>query len=73
MTASTFAPPDPVDAVPPPAVVRHMLADLTRRRELLKSLLRVSVRKAAYPAPVPPNPVDATAGDAAAGKVVQRA
>ena len=51
MTAATEAPPDPIESVPPPEVVRHMLADLTRRRELLKSLLRVSVRKANYPPP----------------------
>ncbi len=53
------APPDPLEAVPPPDVVRHLLADLTRRRELLRSLLRVSVRKANSPALMPPAPADA--------------
>lgn len=53
MTA-TEAPPDPIESVPPPEVVRHLLADLTCRRDLLKSLLRVSVRKATYPTPEAP-------------------
>ena len=62
MTAQSTAPPDPVDAIPPPAEVRHMLADLTRRRELLRGILRVSVRKANYPIPTPPSPARPVCG-----------
>lgn len=48
--------PDPLRAIPDPAVVRAQLADAVRRRDLLRSLLRIAVRKASYdttPAPVP--------------------
>jgi hypothetical protein len=44
---------DPLDAVPDPETVRVMLADAIRRRDLLRSLLRVAVRKANYPPPSP--------------------
>jgi len=40
--------PDPVDQIPPPDTVRELLADSIRRSDLLRSLLRVSRRKAAY-------------------------
>ena len=40
---------DPLDAVPAPEVVRTMLAETVRRRDLLRSLLRVAVYKANYP------------------------
>lgn len=43
--------PDPIEAVPDPDTVRFLLADASRRRELLKSLLRVAQRKANYPPP----------------------
>ena len=43
--------PDPIEAVPDPDTVRVLLADASRRRELLKSLLRVAQRKANYPPP----------------------
>lgn len=42
-------PADPLDAVPDPDTVRRMLADAVRRRDLLRSLLRVAVRRANYP------------------------
>jgi hypothetical protein len=45
--------PDPLDAVPDPETVRVMLAEANRRRDLLRSLLRVAVRKANYPPPSP--------------------
>lgn len=44
---------DPLDAVPDPETVRVMLADAIRRRDLLRSLLRVAVRKSNYPPPTP--------------------
>ena len=44
MTAGPPATSDPIAAVPPPEVIRRMLDDLTRRRTLLQSLLRTSVR-----------------------------
>jgi len=37
---------DPIEAIPEPDILRQMLADTIRKRELLESLLRVSVRKA---------------------------
>lgn len=43
---------DPLEHIPPPEIVRVMLAETIRRRELLRSLLRVAVRKANYPAPL---------------------
>lgn len=43
--------PDPLETVPDPETVRLLLADAIRRRDLLRSLLRVAVRKAAYPPP----------------------
>ena len=45
MTASQD---DPVDSIPPPEDVRRLLADALRRSDLLRSLLRVAHRKAAY-------------------------
>jgi hypothetical protein len=48
---TTAAPPDPLEAIPDPETVRVMLADAIRRRDLLRSLLRVAVRKASYPRP----------------------
>ena len=52
-------PPDPLEAVPDPEAVRVMLAETTRRRDLLRSLLRVAVRKANYPPPAPRSPLHA--------------
>lgn len=49
--ALTSSMPDPLDSVPDPESVRLMLADATRKRELLRSLLRVAIRKANYPKP----------------------
>ncbi len=43
------ASPDPLAAVPPPDVRRRELNALTRRRALVQSLLRTSVRIANYP------------------------
>jgi len=51
MPQSLRTPPDPLEAVPDPEAVRVMLAETTRRRDLLRSLLRVAVRKANYPVP----------------------
>lgn len=39
---------DPIDHIPPPETVRAMLAESIRRSDLLRSLLRVSRRKAAH-------------------------
>ncbi len=50
----SFDQPDPLDAVPDPEVVRRMLAETIRRRDLLRSLLRVAVYKANYPSPSSP-------------------
>lgn len=44
-------PSDPLEAVPSPDEVRLLLADANRRCELLRSLLRVAIRKANYPPP----------------------
>jgi hypothetical protein len=46
--ADPTCPPDPVEAIPDPDTVRLMLAESVRRTDLLRSLLRVSRRKAAY-------------------------
>ena len=40
--------PDLIDQIPDPDTVRGWLAESIRRSELLRSLLRVAVRKAAY-------------------------
>ncbi len=45
--------PDPIETVPDPETVRLLLADAIRRRDLLRALLRVAIRKASYPPPVP--------------------
>lgn len=47
----TAAPSDPIDHIPDPDTVRRMLADAVRRSDLLRSLLRVARRKAAYDRP----------------------
>lgn len=56
------APDDPLESVPDPETVRVLLADAIRRRDLLRSLLRVAVRKANYPPPHPRQDI-ATADD----------
>lgn len=45
-------PADPLESVPDPETVRVLLAEAVRRRDLLRSLLRVAVRKANYPPPL---------------------
>lgn len=50
---------DPVELIPDPDAVRAMLAESVRRSDLLRSLLNVAVRKAAYDRPRPD--ADATA------------
>ena len=40
--------PDLLDQIPDPDTVRGWLADSIRRSELLRSLLRVAIRKAAF-------------------------
>jgi hypothetical protein len=50
---SLTPPSDPLESVPDPESVRVLLAEAIRRRDLLRSLLRVAVRKAAYPPPAP--------------------
>ena len=42
---------DVIEEIPDPETVRLLLAETIRRRELLKSLLRVAQRKANYPPP----------------------
>jgi hypothetical protein len=42
---------DLIDEVPDPDTVRRWLADSVRRTDLLRSLLRLAVRKAAYQRP----------------------
>lgn len=39
---------DPVEGIPPPEDVRRLLADALRRSDLLRALLRLAHRKAAY-------------------------
>ena len=46
--------PDLNELIPDPDTVRGMLADSVRRCDLLRSLLRVSLRKAAYRHPAAP-------------------
>jgi len=61
---------DPIEGIPDPDAVRAMLAASVRRSELLRSLLNVAVRKAAYDRPHPvshsPDP------HAEAGRAVRR-
>ena len=40
--------PDLIDQIPDPDIVRSWLASSIRRCDLLRSLLRVAIRKAAY-------------------------
>jgi hypothetical protein len=44
--------PDLLSRIPDPDTVRGWLADSICRCDLLRSLLRVAIRKAAYPRPV---------------------
>jgi hypothetical protein len=46
--------PDLLDQIPDPDTVRGWLAESIRRCGLLRSLLRVAIRKAAYPRPSAP-------------------
>jgi hypothetical protein len=46
--------PDLLDQIPDPDTVRGWLAESIRRCDLLRSLLRVAIRKAAYPRPTAP-------------------
>src|SRR5215213_2266955 len=41
--------PDLIEQIPDPDTVRRLLADSVRRADLLRSLLRLARRKAAYP------------------------
>jgi hypothetical protein len=45
--------PDLIEQIPDPETVRSWLADSIRRSELLRSLLRVAIRKAAFEPPAP--------------------
>ena len=45
------ADPNLIEQIPDPDTVRGWLADAIRRSDLLRSLLRVAVRKAAYERP----------------------
>jgi hypothetical protein len=40
--------PDPIEQIPDPDTVRGWLAEAIRRKELLRSLLRVAIRKDAF-------------------------
>jgi hypothetical protein len=60
---------DPIEQIPDPDAVRAMITESVRRSDLLRSLLNVAVRKAAYDRPRPPAEPTATAD---AGKVVSR-
>ena len=42
---------DPIENIPDPDTLRVMIAEAVRQRELLRSLLRVSLRKSKYPPP----------------------
>ena len=42
---------DPVENIPPPEEVRRMLTETVRRSDLLRALLRLARRKAAYTLP----------------------
>ena len=46
--------PDLVEQIPDPDTVRGWLAESIRRSTLLRSLLRVAIRKAAYPRAIDP-------------------
>ena len=45
--------PDLIEQIPDPDTVRGWLAESIRRCDLLRSLLRVAIRKAAYRRPEP--------------------
>jgi len=45
----THSRPDLIEQIPDPDIVRGWLAESIRRCDLLRSLLRVAIRKAAYP------------------------
>ena len=52
MTDSRATPqPDLIEQIPDPDTVRSWLSDSIRRAELLRSLLRVAIRKAAFDRP----------------------
>jgi hypothetical protein len=46
--ANTYSRRDLIDQIPDPDTIRGWLAESIRRSDLLRSLLRVSIRKAAY-------------------------
>lgn len=48
---ATMPPADPIEGIPDEDTVRRMLTDSIRRSTLLRSLLRVSRRKAAFDRP----------------------
>lgn len=50
-----FARTDPLRHIPPPDIVEEMLAEAIRRCDLLRGLLRVARRKAAYDRPSEPS------------------
>jgi hypothetical protein len=50
MTDGATDPPDLIEQIPDPETVRRWLAAAVRRSDLLRSLLRLARRKAAYPA-----------------------
>jgi hypothetical protein len=54
MTKPPINPPhDPIEQIPDPETIRVMLAEPVRRTDLLRSLMRLAVRKAAYRRPRP--------------------
>ena len=63
----TAAPPDPIDHIPDPDTVRRMIADAVQRSDLLRSLLRVARRKAAYERPSDTATLTATPRQGVAG------
>jgi hypothetical protein len=48
--------PDLLELIPEPDIVRSWLAEAVRRSQLLRSLLRVAVRKAAFSVHAEPSP-----------------
>jgi hypothetical protein len=51
VTTPLLPSPDLIDQIPDPDTVRAWLAEANRRSDLLRSLLRVARRKAAYDRP----------------------